>query len=81
MRTFGIAIAVALLLTATYIGSYYAVVDRSKYAKQSGPARADFDVIYSIGDELPKTIYAPWHYCDRRLRPDYWSMSISNICP
>lgn len=62
-----------VLLAATYISTYFMLVDRF---------REHFDnrrfVVYQINGyifngKLPYFLYRPIHLIDRRLRPEYWS--------
>ena len=57
-------LVVVAFLTVSYIGAYYALVQRGG-SSFGGPF-----VTYRV-DGL-RTIFGPAHWLDRKIRPDYW---------
>jgi hypothetical protein len=63
-------------LLAFYVGSYYALVDRSGFmdveSGRDGPTLIRRP-IYQIDGNIAIAIFAPWHEVDRWIRPEFWT--------
>jgi hypothetical protein len=66
-------IGVLLLLLALYVGSYFALVKTSVSPLVSvNGVPTPYVPRYRFGGPPVYIIYAPIHWVDRRMRPDYW---------
>jgi hypothetical protein len=77
LRELGFAIGFTVLLAAIYVGSYYAMVERTEHIQgfMIGIGIPDPPTVrlkYRYGGEWSTAFYYPAHDIDRRLRPDLW---------
>jgi hypothetical protein len=75
LRELGHATGFIVLLTALYVGAYYATVERSslrlcKLPDQNVPLC--FPWYPMIESDTTCSIFSPMHELDLRFRPDYW---------
>jgi hypothetical protein len=71
-RRIGTSILIALGLSPfLYVGSYYALVD-SLAICVSGIGPWQIPPTYRVGGDTAKSLFAPIHEFDRKIRPDHW---------
>jgi hypothetical protein len=68
-----IAIALLLvLLPCLYVGSYLALVERTRILTLNSFKQPEFAETYRAGDKAAYWFYKPVNLVDRRLRTSYW---------
>jgi hypothetical protein len=62
-----------LMLLSGYAGAYRSLVDRTLTYHQARICGISYDATYRVGGSGWTTFFAPAHWLDRHLRPDFWA--------
>jgi hypothetical protein len=73
LRELGYAIGFIVVLTAIYVGAYYATVERARpavmiWGSEPWPRHAE----YRIGGDVSAAFISPMERLDRKLFPESW---------
>jgi hypothetical protein len=76
LRELGYAIGFLVVLSASYVVAYCALVDRTELGVECILGGQFVLVRYRFGGSSAESFFAPMHKLDRRLRPECWKNEV-----